>query len=105
VIGVRLPSRPFFLATSVLVFFLAFKFAGMGVHSLQVSGQLQAHSASYLPSSDFFGVFPTWETTIVQLIILAGTALGLWFASNQERAAAQEHDARSARRVGARSGA
>jgi high-affinity iron transporter len=105
VIGVRIPIRPFFLATSVLVFFLAFKFAGMGVHSLQVSGQLQAHSASYLPSSDFFGVFPTWETTIVQLIILAGTALGLWFASNQERAAAQEHDARSARRVGARSGA
>jgi high-affinity iron transporter len=84
VVGVRIPIKPFFLATSVLVFFLAFKFAGMGVHSLQVAGYLQAHSAGYLPSVDFFGVFPTWETTLVQLIILAGTAAGLRFASSHE---------------------
>jgi len=87
VVGVRIPIRPFFLATSVLVFFLAFKFAGMGVHSLQVAGVLQAHSASYLPSSDFFGVFPTWETALVQLIILAGAALGLRFSRGHQ----QEH--------------
>ena len=83
-VGVRIPIRPFFLATSVLVFFLAFKFAGMGVHSLQVAGYLQAHTAGWLPSVDFFGVFPTWETAIVQLLILAGTAAGLRFASSHE---------------------
>ena len=84
VIGVRIPIRPFFLATSVLVFFLAFKFAGMGVHSLQVAGYLQSHATGYLPSMDFFGVFPTWETALVQLLILVGTAVGLRFASRHE---------------------
>ncbi|HLY65844.1 MAG TPA: FTR1 family protein, partial [Chloroflexota bacterium] len=86
VLGVRIPIRPFFLVTSLLVFFLAFKFAGMGVHSLQVSGYLQAHTASYLPSVDFFGVFPTWETMTIQLLILAGTALGLAMTSGHEHA-------------------
>ncbi|MFI5266036.1 MAG: FTR1 family protein [Chloroflexota bacterium] len=102
VVGVRIPIRPFFLVTSVLVFFLAFKFAGMGVHSLQVAGYLQAHSAGYLPSVDFFGVFPTWETTLVQILILAGTAAGLRFA------ASREHDhapAAQQQQVGAGSGA
>jgi high-affinity iron transporter len=99
VVGVRIPIRPFFLATSVLVFFLAFKFAGMGVHSLQVAGFLQAHSAGYLPSVDFFGVFPTWETALIQLIILAGTGLGLRFT------ASHEHDhAAQQQQVGAVSG-
>src|SRR5581483_446958 len=64
VVGVRIPIRPFFLLTSLLVFFLAFKFVGNGVHSLQVASVLTAHSASYLPTSDFFGVFPTWETAL-----------------------------------------
>jgi len=93
VVGVRIPIRPFFLVTSVLVFFLAFKFAGMGVHSLQVAGFLQAHSAGYLPSVDFFGVFPTWDTTLVQLVILLGTALGLRLTSghNHEHAAPATH--------------
>ncbi|HEX6512261.1 MAG TPA: FTR1 family protein, partial [Chloroflexota bacterium] len=89
VVGVRIPIRPFFLVTSVLVFFLAFKFAGMGVHSLQVAGVLTAHTAGYLPTFDFFGVFPTWETSIVQLLILAGTAAGLRLASSHERAVEQ----------------
>jgi len=86
-VGVRIPIRPFFLATSALVFFLAFKFAGMGVHSLQVAGVLSAHAPGWLPTSDFFGVFPTWETTFMQLIILTVTAAGLAMTSRHDSTA------------------
>jgi len=91
-VGVKIPIRPFFLVTSALVFFLAFKFAGTGVHSLQVGGILSAHTSGYLPTSEFFGVYPTWETAIMQLVILAVTAIGFVLTSG-------DHDAQHAPRA------
>ncbi|MDE3074455.1 MAG: FTR1 family protein, partial [Chloroflexota bacterium] len=76
VVGVRIPIRPFFLATSALIFFLAFKFVGFGVHSLQVSGRVTAHTAG-IPAIGFLGIFPTWETTVMQLALLCGVAAAL----------------------------
>ncbi len=72
VFGVRVPIRPFFLVTSLLVYYLAFKFIGSGIHALQIAGIVPATSGSFLPDVGFFGVFPTWETTLVQLALLAG---------------------------------
>jgi high-affinity iron transporter len=70
VVGVRIPMRPFFAVASVLVFYLCFKFIGTGIHSLQVSGYLPSGSAVFLPSQDAMGVYPTWPTTIAQLLLL-----------------------------------
>lgn len=78
VAGVRIPMRPFFTIASVLVFYLCFKFVGTGIHALQVSGILGSSSASYLPAIDIVGVYPTWATTIPQLLLLvAGAAVVL----------------------------
>lgn len=68
--GLRIPIRPFFLGTSVLVYYLAFKFTGVGVNALQVAGYLSATPKPFLPSSDLVGLFPTIETTAVQAILL-----------------------------------
>ncbi|MBV8085094.1 MAG: FTR1 family iron permease [Chloroflexi bacterium] len=94
-VGVRIPIRPFFLVTSALVFFLAFKFAGTGVHSLQVAGALSAHTPGYLPTSEFFGVYPTWETAIMQLVILGVTAIGFALTSGDHDAQHAPHAAAS----------
>ena len=72
VLGVRIPMRPFFTVASILVFYLCFKFTGMGLHALQVAGILPAIAAAYLPASDSLGMYPTWETTVPQLLLLAG---------------------------------
>ena len=71
VAGLKIPMGPFFLTASILVFYLCFKFVGMGIHALQVGKVISATPASYLPESGFFGLFPTWETTIPQLLLLA----------------------------------
>jgi high-affinity iron transporter len=71
VAGVRIPVTKFMAVASILVFFLCFKFVGAGIHSLQVSGIAPATAESYLPSSDFLGLFPTWQTVIPQLVLLA----------------------------------
>lgn len=69
-IGAHLPIRPFFLVTSALIFYLGFKFIGTGIHSLQAAQVLPANISSVLPEVPIFGIFPTWETTVPQLIIL-----------------------------------
>ncbi|WP_261300989.1 FTR1 family iron permease [Paenibacillus andongensis] len=69
-IGLRIPMRPFFLVSSFFVFYLCFKFAGMGVHGLQLAGYLPATTASWLPSWDFIALYPTLESAIPQFILL-----------------------------------
>ncbi|MBM2812156.1 MAG: iron permease [Chloroflexi bacterium] len=72
--GVQIPMRPFFYVSSVLLYYLAFKFIGTGVHALQVSG-LAPSTPAPIPSLDFLGIFPTWETTLPQLVLLAAAGL------------------------------
>ena len=68
-LGLRIPLQPFFLFTSLLIYYLGFKFVGSGIHALQVAGLLPADTASFLPSVAALGLYPTWETTLVQLAI------------------------------------
>jgi high-affinity iron transporter len=68
--GVRVPIRPFFLGTSLLLYYLAFKFVGTGLHALQIAGLLPATAKPFLPNWDLVGLYPTVETTLVQLAIL-----------------------------------
>lgn len=89
VFGLRIPIRPFFLGTSLLLYYLAFKFIGAGVHALQVAGFLTATPADYLPENSFFGLFPTWETTAAQVAIVLGiTAV---FLADRWRHSALDH--------------
>jgi high-affinity iron transporter len=79
VVGVRIPMGPFFRIASILVFYLCFKFVGTGVHALQVGGIIPSTTATYLPENGFFGLFPTWETTLAQVaLLLIGAGLVLY---------------------------
>lgn len=77
VVGMRIPIRPFFQVASVLTFYLCFKFLGTGIHAMQVADLLPARTAEVLPANDILGLYPTWETTLVQLALVA-LALGIW---------------------------
>ncbi|SEB54177.1 FTR1 family protein [Paenibacillus sp. GP183] len=69
-LGMRIPMRPFFLVSSVLVFYLCFKFTGMGVHGLQLAGLLPATNLN-VPSFTSIAVYPTLESFIPQVLLLA----------------------------------
>ncbi|MWV46828.1 iron permease [Paenibacillus sp. HJL G12] len=71
VLSASLPLRAFFLGATLLIYYLVFRFLGDSVHSLQVAGRLSAHSQSSLPSISWLGMYPTWETFVPQMIILA----------------------------------
>jgi high-affinity iron transporter len=66
----KLPIRPFFLLASALIYYLAIRFVGESLHSLQVAGWLPSHLSDTLPTLSLLGVYPTWETTLPQLLVL-----------------------------------
>lgn len=70
-VGLKIPMRPFFLISSFFVFYLCFKFLGMGVHGLQLAGVLQATRISSMPTIEFFALYATWENIIPQALLLA----------------------------------
>jgi len=69
-VGLTIPLKPFFVVTSLLIYYLGFKFIGAGIHSLQVSKLLPASPSNFLPSWEGLGLYPTWETTLPQIALL-----------------------------------
>lgn len=69
-VGLKIPMRPFFIVSSILVFYLGFKFTGMGINGLQLAGILPATSSDSLPTIAWLAVYPSWQGIIPQLILV-----------------------------------
>ena len=66
----RIPLRPFFLFTSILMFLLAVTFVGGGIEELQEGGVVGITRFEGWPTVDLLGIFPTAETLGAQLLVL-----------------------------------
>ena len=69
--GVRIPLRPFFSVTSVLLYYMAFVFTGKGVRELQEGNVIPISVIRGMPTIDALGLYPTWQTVLAQLVLLA----------------------------------
>ncbi|WP_419497192.1 FTR1 family iron permease [Bifidobacterium pullorum] len=69
--SVRIPIRPFFIVTSVLLAVLVVIFAGGGVHSLIEGDALGGIYLDGFPTNDWLGLYPYVETLAAQGIALA----------------------------------
>jgi high-affinity iron transporter len=68
--GVRIPMRPFFAVTSVLLYYMAFVFAGKGIRELQEGNVLPVTVIHGMPHIPAMGIFPSMETLTAQAILL-----------------------------------
>jgi high-affinity iron transporter len=68
--GVRLPLKPFFAVTSVLLYYMAFVFAGKGMAELQGSGLIPTTMIERAPRVPTLGIYPTVESLVVQGVLL-----------------------------------
>ena len=66
----RLPLHWFFLVATIMIYYLVFKIAGESIHSLQIAGVIPAHYADHLPSVGPLGMSQTWETFVLQVVVL-----------------------------------
>jgi len=74
----RLPIGKFFSYSSLLIAVLAVVLAGKGVSSLQETGLVDIRPAAFVPRFEWLGLFPTWETVIAQIVVLAVLGIGFW---------------------------
>lgn len=79
----RLPLKPFFMATGIFMYLMAFIFAGKGVAEL-IEGKaftptlLFSQDAIPAWASSWLGIYPYWETLIPQLVLVLAALFALW---------------------------
>ncbi len=69
--GVKIPMRPFFTITSVLLYYMAFVFLGKGIRELQEGNVIGITVMPNMPSVPSMGIFPSMETIVAQAILVA----------------------------------
>jgi high-affinity iron transporter len=74
-LSIRLPLKPFFLGTSILLFVMSISFAGNGIKELQEGNVIGVTTVPGMFSVDILGIYPTLETLIPQLALLAVTVV------------------------------
>jgi high-affinity iron transporter len=75
VLSFRLPLKPFFLGTSILLAVMCISFLGSGIKELQEGNVIGVTSLPGVGTVDILGIYPTAETLIPQIILLVVTAL------------------------------
>ncbi|WP_168735206.1 FTR1 family iron permease [Pseudothauera rhizosphaerae] len=75
--AMRLPLKPFFTATAVVLFVLAISFVGKGILELQVAGLADISRIEGAPEWPLLGIFPTAQTLGAQGAALLLCALAL----------------------------
>jgi high-affinity iron transporter len=68
--SLKLPLKPFFLATSMLMYAMAVAFAGGGVKELQEGDVIGVTPLGGVPSVDLLGIYPTLETLLPQAALV-----------------------------------
>jgi len=68
--GVRVPLRPFFGVTSVLLYYMAFVFTGRGIRELQEGNLISITTISGAPHIEALGLYPSIETLLAQAVLL-----------------------------------
>lgn len=66
----KLPIRPFFIGTSILMYIMAIAFAGGGVKELQEADMIPVTSVGFIHSVEVLGIYPTVETLVPQIIMV-----------------------------------
>ncbi|MCL6459687.1 MAG: FTR1 family iron permease [Gorillibacterium sp.] len=88
--SLRIPLKPFFMGTSILMYYLAFVFAGEAITELQAGYMVSATTISGFPIISFFGIYPTVESLTAQGLLLLATVLGLvWYVISSRKGAAK----------------
>jgi high-affinity iron transporter len=94
VLSIKLPLKPFFLGTSILLFIMSISFTGAGVKELQEGNLVSVTPVEGIASVELLGIYPTLETLIPQIVLLAITLVMMfiqirrWGKARRETAAA-----------------
>lgn len=84
--SLKLPIRPFFIGTSVLMYIMAIAFAGGGIKELQEGDVISVTPVSFIGTVDILGIYPTMETLAPQILLVALAVLACFYYSRRPAA-------------------
>ena len=70
-LGLRVAMKPFFAVTGVMLYYMAFVFAGKGIAELQEARIIPLTVIESAPRIPVLGIYPTLESLLVQGLLLA----------------------------------
>jgi len=78
-LGLRVAMKPFFAVTGVMLYYMAFVFAGKGIAELQEAQVIPLTVIEGAPRIPVLGIYPTVESLIVQgLLIVLAIVAAVW---------------------------
>jgi high-affinity iron transporter len=86
-LGVRVPMRPFFAVTGVLLYYMAFVFAGKGIAELQegrIVGTTVIPALQWL-RVPFLGIYPTVQSLALQGVLVLCAIVAVVFMLRPKR--------------------
>ncbi len=93
--GKKLPLKPFFLATSILMFVMVVAFVGGGISEFVDAGWISPKVVNGVPTISLLGVYPYAESLIAQLItliiVIASLIIGMMISKNKVKKALEEN--------------
>jgi high-affinity iron transporter len=90
VLSLRVPLKPFFLGTSVLLFVMSVAFTGSGIKELQEGNVIPVTMLPFSFTVDILGIYPTLQTLIPQVLLLGVTVVTFVFQIRKNRKRAAE---------------
>ncbi|WP_419954144.1 FTR1 family iron permease [Neobacillus niacini] len=81
--SVKIPIHVFFKVATFVIYFLAFKMLGISIHALQISKVFSTSTVINFPFVDWIGLYPTWETTVPQLLLVVIILFMTWAVRKQ----------------------
>jgi high-affinity iron transporter len=85
VLSLRIPIKPFFLGTSILLFVMSVAFTGSGIKELQEGNVIPVTMLPFNFTVDILGIYPTAETLIPQILFLGVTVCTFVFQLRKNR--------------------
>lgn len=70
-LSIKLPLKPFFVATSAILAVMAVTFLGSGIKELQEGNVISVTPIEGMRSIDLLGIYPTYETFVPQVLLTA----------------------------------
>jgi high-affinity iron transporter len=77
--SMKLPFKPFFLGTSVLMYLMSIAFAGGGIKELQEGDMVGVTPINFIGSVDLLGIYPTVETLLPQAVLIVLVFVSIFY--------------------------
>lgn len=85
IFSIKIPIRPFFLITSIIIFYMSIVFVGKGVMELVEGKVFVPETISGIPTIPWLGIYPYLESLVPQILMLIALFAGILIMKKREK--------------------